>query len=262
MQILQAAQQGDQQAAQIVQQAQAVMQDPQQQQQIVQAAQQGDQSAMAIIAVMMAANQAQSAKFGAKLSYIQRLRGVCPEGTEMQFFKQGGQVCKKCVQKVKMKEGGETPQNTVDAFKCGRKMKRKAACGTKVKMNKDGSKLKKYQNPDGGIEARYKGGTHSSKAFRDFSTGQVRYDLPREETIAGTDRTWYGKRPSSMHLIIDPTTNDSTVYEYTSFIPSFSMDFGVPRLARFLTGQPATSKKVKRTPADWERAKAAAKRMK
>lgn len=141
MQILQAAQQGDQQAAQIVQQAQAVMQDPQQQQQIVQAAQQGDQSAMAIIAVMMAAQQAQSAKFGAKLSYIQRLRGVCPEGTEMQFFKQGGQVCKKCVKKVKMKEGGETPQNPVDAFKCGRKMKRKAACGTKVKMDQKGSKV-------------------------------------------------------------------------------------------------------------------------
>lgn len=146
MQILQAAQQGDQQAAQIVQQAQAVMQDPQQQQQIVQAAQQGDQSAMAIIAVMMAAQQAQSAKFGAKLSYIQRLRGVCPEGTEMQYFKQGGQVCKKCVKKVKMKEDGEKSQNPVDAFKCGRKMKRKAACGTKVKMNQEGAKVKSKTN--------------------------------------------------------------------------------------------------------------------
>lgn len=167
MQILQAAQQGDQQAAQIVQQAQAVMQDPQQQQQLTQAAQQGDKGAMAILAVIMAANQAQSAKFGAKLNYIQKLRGICPEGYEMQYFKQGGKTCKKC-QKIKMQEGGETPKNAVDAFKCGRKMKRKAACGTKlpkdkcgnkVEVDKCGKKVKKKE--DGGDIEKAQGGTQT-----------------------------------------------------------------------------------------------------
>ena len=68
--------------------------------------------------------QVAAKKFGGMLNYIEKLRGVCPEGYEMQFFKQGGQICKKCVQKVKMENGGETPMNPIDAFKCGRKMKK------------------------------------------------------------------------------------------------------------------------------------------
>ena len=45
--------------------------------------------------------QAQKAKFGAKLNYIKGLNGQCPEGTEMQYFKEGGNICKKCVAKQK-----------------------------------------------------------------------------------------------------------------------------------------------------------------
>ncbi|MDE5977511.1 MAG: hypothetical protein K2G70_03470 [Turicibacter sp.] len=86
---------------------------------------------------MMQQQQVAARKFGGMLNYIGKLRGVCPEGYEMQFFKQGGQICKKCVQKAKMEEGGKTPQNPVDAFKCGRKMKKKA-CGGSMdkKINK------------------------------------------------------------------------------------------------------------------------------
>ena len=87
--------------------------------------------------------QVAAKKFGGMLNYIGKLRGVCPEGYEMQYFKQGGQICKKCVQKAKMENSGETPTNPVDAFKCGRKMKRKAACGSKVEMDKCGKKMKK-----------------------------------------------------------------------------------------------------------------------
>ena len=68
----------------------------------------------------------QAAKFGAKLNYIRQLNGKCPDGYEMQYFKQGGQICKKCIKKAMMEYGGTTPQNPVDAFKCGRKMKKKA----------------------------------------------------------------------------------------------------------------------------------------
>lgn len=79
-------------------------------------------------------------KFGGMLNYIEKLRGVCPEGYEMQFFKQGGQICKKCIQKAKMEEGGKTPENPIDAFRCGRKMKKKA-CGGSMKKKKISKKL-------------------------------------------------------------------------------------------------------------------------
>lgn len=68
------------------------------------------------------------AKQGTKLEYIQRLRGICPEGYELKMFKAGGKVCKKC-QKVeeackgkKMEDGGESP--IVQQFKNGRKCKK------------------------------------------------------------------------------------------------------------------------------------------
>jgi hypothetical protein len=47
----------------------------------------------------MQGGQAQSARFGAKLNYIKYLKGQCPDGFEMQSFKKGGAICKKCVKK-------------------------------------------------------------------------------------------------------------------------------------------------------------------
>lgn len=41
----------------------------------------------------------QSVKNGAKLNYIKSLRGKCPEGYELGFFKEGGKVCAKCIAK-------------------------------------------------------------------------------------------------------------------------------------------------------------------
>lgn len=62
--------------------------------------------------------QVASRKFGGMLNYIEKLRGICPEGYEMQFFKQGGQICKKCVQKARMQNGGDFPEdNPIEAFK-------------------------------------------------------------------------------------------------------------------------------------------------
>lgn len=66
------------------------------------------------------------AKKGAKLEYIQRLRGKCPEGYEMEMFKVGGKVGCKCKKKaeegVKLEDGGESP--VVQQFKKGRKCKK------------------------------------------------------------------------------------------------------------------------------------------
>lgn len=72
----------------------------------------------------MQQQQVQAAKFGAKLNYIRKLNGQCPEGMEMHYYKQGGRLCRKCMQ-IKQNEGEkEAPSNPIDAFKCGRKIKK------------------------------------------------------------------------------------------------------------------------------------------
>lgn len=55
----------------------------------------------------------QSARNGAKL-YMQQLKGLCPEGYEVKYFKQGGSVCSKCVKSAqkgqKVPKKSTTPQ--------------------------------------------------------------------------------------------------------------------------------------------------------
>lgn len=90
--------------------------------------------------------QVQAAKFGAKLNYIKKLNGQCPEGMEMYYYKQGGRLCRKCMQ-AKQNEGEmEAPSNPIDAFKCGRKI-RKDQQGKKfplIEEDKNGKTKKVY----------------------------------------------------------------------------------------------------------------------
>ena len=168
IQLVQAAMQGDQQANQQIQQ-------------IMQAAQQGDQQAVQIAQMIQAVvqqmqqQQVQAAKFGAKLNYVRQLRGLCPEGQELEYYRDGGRLCKRCIQKQKMQNGGETPSNLIDAFKCDRKM-RKKACGGSVEKDKCGNKIKKA-----------KGGT---------KTPEKKYTSKKtkgEEVLAGSPTSWYNK---------------------------------------------------------------------
>lgn len=159
VQLVQAAMQGNQQAQQQVQQ-------------IMQAAQAGDPQAQQIaqmiqaVAQQLQGQQVQAAKFGAKLNYLRQLKGQCPEGYEMQYYKKGGQLCKKCMKK---EQGGEVSNqvpankcgNTIDQFKakCGKKMKKKAnggdvemdKCGNKMKKAACGTKTKKVRKGEDGI---------------------------------------------------------------------------------------------------------------
>lgn len=66
----------------------------------------------------MEGNQISMAKLGAKLSYVQTLRGECPEGYEVEKYMAGG--CVKCKKKA---EGAKV----VDIFKdkCGDKAKKR-----------------------------------------------------------------------------------------------------------------------------------------
>ena len=88
-------------------------------QQIMQAAQQGDPQAAELakkiqaIINTMKQEQTRMAKFGAKLNYIRYLNGKCPQGYETQYFKKGGKVCKSCVKK-------DMEAATVDQFKSKR----------------------------------------------------------------------------------------------------------------------------------------------
>ena len=94
----------------------------------------------------MQQQQVQAAKFGAKLNYIKKLNGQCPEGMEMYYYKQGGRLCRKCIQAKQNEEEIEYPSNPIDAFKCGRKMKKKKCeIGGTVDMDKCGNKMKKKQ---------------------------------------------------------------------------------------------------------------------
>lgn len=60
---------------------------------------------------------AQSAKHGAKLSYIKSLKSGCPEGYEVSYNKKGGRLCKECVKKAqigaKLRKGFETAVNAI-----------------------------------------------------------------------------------------------------------------------------------------------------
>lgn len=67
--------------------------------------------------------QVQAAKRGARLDYIKSLRGKCPNGFKVEYYKAGGRLCKKCVaNEVSSKKAKVDP---VAEFKCGRKIGKK-----------------------------------------------------------------------------------------------------------------------------------------
>ena len=87
-------------------------QDPQQYNQLVQLGQQAKQQ--------MAQQQSAGvkAKLGAKLNYINKLKGICPEGTEKVYLAKGGCMCKQ-----KAKEGTKVEEkktNEIQKFKSAR----------------------------------------------------------------------------------------------------------------------------------------------
>lgn len=67
---------------------------------IQQMAKEGDSSAMQALQTLQELMQgSQKAKLGTKLNYIQKLKGICPEGTEKIYLKNGGCMCAQKAQK-------------------------------------------------------------------------------------------------------------------------------------------------------------------
>ena len=119
---------------------------------IQQLGEEGLKQAYAEFMQLIQQQQVQAAKFGAKINYIKKLRGQCPDGYDLQYYKSGGQLCKKCIKKQVMQEGGNVPQDPIDQFKCGRKMKKKKCeAGGTVDMDKCGAKMKKKKCENGGF---------------------------------------------------------------------------------------------------------------
>ena len=123
-------------------------QNEQQLQQVIQQlGEDGLKQAYAQFMQAMQQQQVQAARFGAKLNYIKQLNGQCPDGMQMQYYKVGGRLCKKCMQAKQ--NGGELENestNPVDAFKCGRKIK-KNQNGRKfplIETDKNGKSRTKY----------------------------------------------------------------------------------------------------------------------
>lgn len=83
------------------------------------------------------------ARLGAKLQYYKKLKGSCPDGEEMVYFKEGGRICKSCqkkkqetpmaqkgkkmnpVEEFKNKKKGTNPNDTVNTSKGPRDLNNK-----------------------------------------------------------------------------------------------------------------------------------------
>ena len=95
--------------------------------------------------------QAPKARLGAKLNYVRSLRGLAPEGMEVEYYKEGGQVKKKFVKPAggaKEKDGKKEIADFKKKKACGG-LKAKFADGGKPKAKnwtkEDDKKLLKYR---------------------------------------------------------------------------------------------------------------------
>lgn len=72
-------------------------------------------------------------KKGSKLNYIKHLKGICPEGYEIEYYKNGGNLCTKCKKKTITDVDGTLGYKPlagkgtklVQEFKAGKKCKKK-----------------------------------------------------------------------------------------------------------------------------------------
>ena len=89
--------------------------------------------------------QVQVAMNGAKLNYINKLNGKCPQGTHLSYYRIGGTLCKKCEA-----DAYNESSDPIKAFKqkCGGKVKKatKQKCGGKVKKKELGGEVDDKKN--------------------------------------------------------------------------------------------------------------------
>lgn len=100
----------------IPQMQQMMRQQPQQFEELVNAGEQMLQQAEQ----QQASKQTKAAKLGAKLDYLNKLKGVCPEGTEKVYMAKGGCMCRpKAAEGTELKKKKQ-PKNEVQKFKAAK----------------------------------------------------------------------------------------------------------------------------------------------
>ena len=134
----------------------------------------------------------QSARHGAKLNYLMKLKGMCPAGYEPRYYKAGGTLCQACVKKQEERE-------KVQSAKCGKKMKKGA-----ISKAMNGIRTEMFQN----------GGTAKKKPSQNI---QVKTAKAPDGTIM--------KR--TIIPAIDPANND-TIYSERVYYPGLIDENGTP----------------------------------
>lgn len=100
------------------------------------------------------------ARLGAKLEYYKKLKGVCPEGEELVYFKQGGRICKAC---QKAQKGAMVKGNEVDKFKKGRAQYNKDMKSAKDEASRDSISINKYNDQETMSNKGHKGNFQKGK---------------------------------------------------------------------------------------------------
>lgn len=102
------------------------------------------------------------ARLGAKLQYYKKLKGVCPEGEELVYFKQGGRICKAC-QKAQKGTKVTKKANEVDKFKAGRAQYKKDMKSAKDEASRDSVSINKYNDQETMANKGHKGNFKNGK---------------------------------------------------------------------------------------------------
>lgn len=184
---------------------------------IQQMGEEGLKQAYAEFMQQMQQQQVRAAKFGAKLNYIKQLRGQCPDGYEVKYFKRGGTVSKECVA-CKQKQEVKEPSDAIEAFKCGRKTKKKA-CGGDIKKARWGTDLSTAPS----AKERYNGGTQgrieNSNAFLNYSLPYYGFpNLTDYDVVVGNDGNML-YNPSIIGKGYDYQVGDSVAIEVPRHMP-------------------------------------------
>lgn len=102
------------------------------------------------------------ARLGAKLEYYKKLKGVCPEGEELVYFKQGGRICKAC-QKAQKGTKVTKKANEVDKFKTGRAQYKKDMKSARDEASRDSISINKYNDQETMANKGHKGNFQGGK---------------------------------------------------------------------------------------------------
>lgn len=119
---------------------------PQQYQQLVQMGQQAQQQQAG----------AKVAALGSKLNYIKKIKGLCPEGEELVYMKQGGRMCPVCQKKAEKAKDGKKVGNSVSQWKADRAKAKDEAARDSIAINK-------YNDQETMIEKGHKGKFNPNK---------------------------------------------------------------------------------------------------